>query len=233
MRNNVSKICLDCRGVKMLEDFPVQRKRSDGRGSYCKACMLERSKASYRKRVAATGATVRDPENWPEGTKRCPDCREIKPLDAFPGNKNLSDGRHSYCKPCHTARGVETYTRLYGGTRAYHLQHRYGITEADYDAMLEAQGGLCAVCEEQPAVHVDHDHLFGNVRGLTCFNCNGGLGQFKDRVDIMRKAIDYLERTTWQRTLVSAGVYQLTSPRREAASPPSSELQHLISSRRS
>jgi len=66
-----------------------------------------------------------------------------------------------------------------------------------------------------------------------CFNCNGGLGQFRDRIDILRKAIDYLERTTWQRTLVSTGVYQLTSPRpAAAASATSSELQRLISSRR-
>ena len=230
------KTCRDCQQAKPLDEFPVAVKRQDGRGSYCKLCMLDRSKASYRKRKAAAGKYVRDPDAWPEGSKRCPDCREIKPLEAFPGNKNSPDGRHPYCKPCHAARGVETYTRLYGSTRNYHLLHRYGISEAEFDAMLEAQGGLCAVCEEQPAVHVDHDHIFGNVRGLTCFNCNGGLGQFKDRVDIMRKAIDYLERTKatqWQRTSRSMGVYQLTSPRTAAASPPSSELQHLICSRRS
>jgi len=128
---------------------------------------------------------------------------------------------------------VETYTRLYGSTRSYHLKRRYGITAAEADAMVESQGGLCAICQERPAAHVDHDHVFGNVRGMTCFNCNGGLGQFRDRIDILRKAIDYLERTTWQRTLVSTGVYQLTSPRpAAAASATSSELQRLISSRR-
>ena len=47
-------------------------------------------------------------------------------------------------------------------------------------------------------------------------------------IQLLRNMIDYLERTTWQRTLVSAGVYQLTSPRTEAASPPSSELNSLI-----
>jgi hypothetical protein len=110
---------------------------------------------------------------------------------------------------------------------------RYGISEAGFNATLEEQGGLCAVCLEQAAVHVDHDHVFGNVRGLTRVNGNGGLGQFKDRVDIMLKAIDYLERTTWQRTLVSTGVYQLTSPRQAAAaSGTSSELQRLNYSRR-
>jgi hypothetical protein len=193
--------------------------------------MLDRSKASYRKRVEAAGGAVR--EKRTDGLKRCNDCEQLLALDQFPKNKNHADGRNSYCKPCHNGRGAESKDRLYGGSRSYHLKARYGITAADADAMLEAQGGLCAVCGEQPAVHVDHDHVFGNVRGLTCFNCNGGLGQFKDRVDIMLKAIDYLERTQWQRTLVSTGVYRLTSPRQgAAASGTSSELQRLISSRR-
>jgi hypothetical protein len=231
MRIVSMKRCRDCGLDKSLEEFPAVEKRSDGRGSYCRPCMLERSRVNYRKRVEAAGGTVR--EKRTDGLKQCPDCEQVLALDQFPRNRNGADGRHSYCKPCHTARGVETYTRLYGGTRAYHLQRRYGISESDFDAMLEAQGGLCAVCGEQPAVHVDHDHVFGNVRGLTCFNCNGGLGQFKDRVDIMLKAIDYLERTQWQRTLVSTGVYRLTSPRQgAAASGTSSELQRLISSRR-
>jgi hypothetical protein len=62
------------------------------------------------------------------------------------------------------------------------------------DALIEAAGGLCEICQERPAAHVDHDHETGKVRGVLCFSCNGGLGQFRDRVDIMLKAITYLER---------------------------------------
>ena len=78
--------------------------------------------------------------------------------------------------------------------RSYHLKHRFGISEADVDAMLEAQGGLCALCREAPAVHVDHDHVTGKVRAILCEPCNGGLGLFKDDPNAIRRAIDYLER---------------------------------------
>jgi hypothetical protein len=54
--------------------------------------------------------------------------------------------------------------------------------------MLEVQGGLCAVCKAAPAVHVDHDHVTGAVRALLCFNCNGGLGQFKDNPELLHAA---------------------------------------------
>ncbi len=79
-----------------------------------------------------------------------------------------------------------------GGSRTYHLKRRYGITAAEADAMLAEQGGLCAICVRSPAEHVDHDHATGRVRALLCFNCNGGLGQFKDDADVLRAAADYV-----------------------------------------
>jgi hypothetical protein len=122
---------------------------------------------------------------------------------------------------------------IHGSSRNYHLKHRYGLTEAEVDAMIAAQDGLCALCRERPAEHVDHCHLTGEVRGVLCSCCNQGLGNFRDRADTLRQAIDYLETTTWQKTRVCTGVYRLTSPRRAARpSSTSSGLQRLISSRR-
>jgi hypothetical protein len=139
----------------------------------------------------------------------------------------------AYCKPCHTARGKESKTRLYGGTREYHLRRRYGITGRQYDAMVEAQGGLCALCRNRKPEHVDHDHLSNKIRGVLCSCCNQGLGNFRDDVDALQAAIDYLETSTWQKTRVCTGVFRLTSPRPERRpSPTSSALQHLISSHR-
>jgi len=212
----IEEFCFACLRLIPLSDLPVAVSRSDGRGSYCRSCMKERSKASYRKRMERQGKTVRELPPLSSGTRRCPDCVQVLPLEDFPRSKNQRSGRDGYCKPCHSARGKANIAAR-GGSRQYHLVARYGITAAEADAMVEEQGGLCAVCHERPAAHVDHDHTFGNVRGVLCFTCNGGLGQFQDRTDILRNAIDYLERTTWQRTLVTPGVYRLTSPRPAAA----------------
>jgi hypothetical protein len=78
-------------------------------------------------------------------------------------------------------------------SRTYHLKRRYGITVAEADAMLADQGGLCAMCAAAPAAHVDHDHATGAVRALLCFNCNGGLGQFRDDPALLRAAAHYVE----------------------------------------
>jgi hypothetical protein len=59
--------------------------------------------------------------------------------------------------------------------------------------MLTAQGGLCAICQLHPAVHVDHDHDTGAVRALLCFTCNGGLGHFKDDPNLLHVAAFYVE----------------------------------------
>lgn len=82
----------------------------------------------------------------------------------------------------------------------------YGISAEEYEALLASQGGLCAICR-QPEVHktrgggvknlsVDHDHETGAVRGLLCVRCNAGLGNFKDRIDILNQAIAYLAACT-------------------------------------
>jgi hypothetical protein len=207
--------CRDCELWKPLHEFCSSSKRPDGKGSYCKPCFNVRSKASYAKRIATQkGRAVREARQLPEGHRYCPDCDTVKPIDDFPRNRSDSTGFASYCKPCHNTRGRETKQRLYGGTREYHLRRRYRIGQKEFDALLAGQGGVCAICGAPDPQHVDHDHVFGNVRGILCFNCNGGLGQFKADVQNLSKAISYLRGTTWQRVLIHPGVYRLCSPRR-------------------
>ena len=80
---------------------------------------------------------------------------------------------------------------------------RYGLTHAQYDAMLEAQGGVCGLCGkvethrgrngEVSRLAVDHDHVTGSIRALLCHSCNTGVGLFLDDPALLRRAADYIE----------------------------------------
>jgi len=86
-------------------------------------------------------------------------------------------------------------------TRAYsrnlRLKSEYGITQSDYDAMVEKQNGICPICELEKKLVVDHDHETGKVRALLCGQCNTGLGSLKDSPQIVEKALQYL--IEWER----------------------------------
>lgn len=80
--------------------------------------------------------------------------------------------------------------------RKSHLKRKYGISVEQYDALLAAQDGICALCECPPrsdiSLHVDHDHETGSKRGLLCFRCNNALGDLGDDPDRMVAAAVYL-----------------------------------------
>jgi Recombination endonuclease VII len=186
------KFCPDCGDFRPVAEFTRDKRRRGGLAFYCAVHTRQRVTESKRRRLGPPRHRYRAGE-VPEGHKWCPDCDTVKPLDEFPATRAAPSGRHTYCKPCHNVRGKASKDKV-GGSRTYHLKRRYGITAEDADAMLKAQGGLCAICGVLPAEHVDHDHATGVVRQLLCFNCNGGLGQFKDDPDVLRAAAAYVER---------------------------------------
>jgi len=179
--------------LRSADEFTSDRRRSDGLSFYCKVHARRRLLLAKEARQGPPKSRHPREVHVPDGHKWCPDCSAVKPLDRFVRNASQPSGWAPYCKPCHNARGKAAKEKV-GGSRTYHLKRRYGITAADADAMLEAQGGLCAVCRAAPAAHVDHDHATGTVRELLCFNCNGGLGQFRDDPAVLRAAADYVER---------------------------------------
>ena len=71
---------------------------------------------------------------------------------------------------------------------------RYGITLAEYDALLEKQGGVCAICRKHSKrrLCVDHCHRTGMIRGLLCDSCNLGLGSLKEDQASLVAALAYL-----------------------------------------
>jgi hypothetical protein len=61
--------------------------------------------------------------------------------------------------------------------------------------MVEAQGGVCAICKSPctKRLAVDHCHTNGHVRGLLCWRCNTTLGKVEDNSELLRKMAAYLD----------------------------------------
>lgn len=85
------------------------------------------------------------------------------------------------------------------------LMYKFGITLDEYNAISASQGGVCAICKMPEGIFdkkanrfrslaVDHDHGTGAVRGLLCGACNKALGLFRDNVEIINKACEYLKK---------------------------------------
>ncbi|MEV8306309.1 endonuclease VII domain-containing protein [Streptomyces flavidovirens] len=180
--------------------FAADRKRRDGLQPWCRQCVAEYGAERYRRRQAAKGKVVREKVDVPVGYKECRGCGEAKPHSEWHRNATASDGLSTRCKACRAAL-----------SRADHLRRQYGLTEAERDEMVLSQMGICSICLAAPAVHVDHCHETGRVRGVLCFNCNSAIGKLGDDPDTLRRAIAYLEGNAWKPTLVAPGVYQLPS----------------------
>lgn len=119
------------------------------------------------------------------GFRHCRKCDQNRALKFFAP-------RGRVCKPCQRGRG-----RL--AARSVRLVEQYGITEADYAALLAAQGGACAICggTRRKNLDVDHDHKLegrASVRGLLCARCNRQiLRHARDDAALLRAAASYID----------------------------------------
>ncbi len=110
--------------------------------------------------------------------------------------------RQRYAQDPEYRESVLARSRRYRAThkeklRAYERQRRYGLSDADYEAMLARQGGVCGSCKRKPErrLQTDHCHSTGRVRGLLCLNCNSMLGMANDDPDRLQAGIEYLKAT--------------------------------------
>ena len=143
-------------------------------------------------------------------TKVCKKCGIEKTLDQFhkASTKRLKnkETRQTNCKKCQHAgiaekrRDPEYRARFKVYAWRCRLKRTYGIDENQYLELLKKQNGKCAICGEKSAVpkrpyrlHVDHCHETNQIRGLLCGRCNTGIGLFRNRVDLLRRAVSYLE----------------------------------------
>jgi len=183
-----SKRCPDCEEVKPRSAFRANRSNSGWLAAYCTPCFKKRDAETYRRKQEKLGKTVRPKYNVPVGHKRCPRYEEIEAPRAM-GSVRLRvlDGYATYCKAC---RKIQL--------RDIHLMKNYGLTyEQKQDLIRGSSGSARSVWARRPD-HVDHDHKTGKVRGVLCFNCNSGVGKFFDNSHRLRRAITYLEESSWE-----------------------------------
>jgi hypothetical protein len=223
----VSKFCPGCREDKPVALFGPNRTRPDGLSYYCKVCFSAVNARSYRKRRAAAGKKVREPRQSPPGQRWCPDCEDFQPLREFGFNQSTPTGVTAYCRRHQNARIETSRAARHGSGRNYRLKHRYGITAEEADLMRTRQAGVCPICVRPLGenAHVDHDHATGRVRGLLCFTCNAGLGNFADEVSRLGRAAEYLTGTLRAPSVVRPGYLDWQS---RAWRRPDSRVESMI-----
>lgn len=162
------KLCADCNEVRPLADFHRNGTSKDGLSYYCRSCTALKSREKYRRNKDAILTRNRV---WREANRE----------------RDLSLKKARYTRNKDEAARLGRINRL----------KQYGLTESDYQALLESQDGVCAICGIAPTskcLAVDHDHSTGTVRGLLCGNCNRGIGYLGDNLAVILSAARYLDR---------------------------------------
>lgn len=130
-----------------------------------------------------------------------------------------SFAKHAWCRDCTKAynrqRKIQDRDKLNAQKlqwqsanpkkrHAGQMKSKFGLQVGEYDKMLAAQNGVCAICklpEEVPSrwgtiksLAVDHSHITGEVRSLLCQKCNQALGLMREDFDAVLSLAKYIQR---------------------------------------
>jgi hypothetical protein len=189
----------------------------------CPKCNCEISYISKKgyTRAIRDNTTCRKCHCWNQGKSKyteenkisnCPQCQKQRIY------KNIYDCIRSKNLPCGSCQ-MKNYYKIHrphnyidgnrqktwhlrnpDKARAKSIKHKYHITSDQYDTIKLNQQNCCAICNkpesEMGTLHLDHCHNTNNIRGFLCHNCNKGLGHFSDNIEILHKAIKYLQKNT-------------------------------------
>lgn len=197
------KSCIRCKATKSSGEFFVfkyttnQGKESRRIDSFCKECRARTRNNRYHSQKASQPdfAAKRRAQyaRWRDSgrkkirpeliAKRCGGCGDLREAACYQRRALSVDGFQNRCKKC---------------TAMVAKENRYGMARGQYNAMVKAQEGKCAICGWQSSpkdpLHVDHDHKTGRVRGMLCSRCNMALGSVEDDTSLLGSMIEYLKR---------------------------------------
>lgn len=139
--------------------------------------------------------------------KTCTKCGDSKDESRFCKRSDLGGILRGVCKDCRLAvrrsesknhpnreRDRQYYLEKKKKNPHFQLKGKYGLTTEQWDEMVLNQGGMCAICDQEEKLSVDHNHSNGRIRALLCAKCNCAIGLFRDSSDLLVKATRYLER---------------------------------------
>lgn len=195
--------------------------------SYCKTCASAKVSARYKERYWSDPEfrqrqlDYKKQRNEEAGHDLCA-CGELKstkadtcwdcfsapsPVCVRCGNDRDDTFKSNQCGECIKLGQKESLARpgvkvkLQRKAKIRDLFKKYGLTIEEYEAILESQNYVCAICATHEwgprGPQVDHDHTKQgreSVRGILCTGCNWALGKLGDNAHAVAQAHDYLLR---------------------------------------
>ncbi len=119
----------------------------------------------------------------------CKKCGELKPIDAF--ERNRPNVWRSECKECR--KNSKPFPSIPNKAKREY--------EDKYPKPKIGDEFYCKVCDKTITiqttrdVNLDHNHETGEIRGYICNRCNTGLGNFRDNISLLKRAIRWLKGT--------------------------------------
>jgi ribosomal protein L40E len=168
-REAEEKICIRCKELKPISEFGLHNIQKNQHRNFCKQCQKE-----WDSKYKTSTEGKQKIDEWREkNQEKIIAYRELYKTDPRKKEKMRNYGRKNTLK-------------------------QFGLTQEDYDKILQSQNGHCAICGNgtngnKKNFCVDHDHETGKVRGLLCHNCNVSVGLMKESPLLLRKAAEYLE----------------------------------------
>lgn len=171
--------CNECKKELPVDSFNLCKGITRGYQYKCKSCMKNINKAEAvqaKKREAIKGWRKSNPDKVAEQKKRHYEKYKEKARER--SRKHYAENKDQH--------------------RNSTMLRKYGITLEEYDKSRQAQNYRCALCgkhedNNKQGLVIDHCHKSTEVRKLLCTSCNVGLGMFKDNIDLLAKAMEYLK----------------------------------------
>lgn len=134
-----------------------------------------------------------------EGKRKCLTCNQAKEYASF-GFITCRNSYSSRCKSCTNKYALTIASKNKHRRHELIIKGRFKKYNFDPDIgwVIYTTTASCQICNvglDRKNKVIDHCHATGVFRGIICSNCNKALGQFRDDISLLHRAIDYLRKT--------------------------------------